>query len=227
MSERPGGGVVAAARALAAHGLVDAFGHVSAREGDVALITPAVPMVAVADAAELVELPLGEIEELPAGAPKEAWIHWAIYRRRPDVGAICRGQPASPQAVAAVADELPAVLGQGAIAGAPVPIYPDSRLVRDRERALDLAATLGDAPSLIMRGNGALSTASTPGRAMARLYLLERSADTWLRAAAVSEPRPLSDEEAAAWQGAGEELLERLWHHLRSTNPTPSGARSS
>jgi len=219
--------VVAAARALAGAGLVDAFGHVSAREGDVALITPAVPMVAVADAAELVELPLGEIEELPAGAPKEAWIHWAIYRRRPDVGAICRGQPASPQAVAAVADELPAVLGQGAIAGAPVPIYPDSRLVRDRERALDLAATLGDAPSLIMRGNGALSTASTPGRAMARLYLLERSADTWLRAAAVSEPRPLSDEEAAAWQGAGEELLERLWHHLRSTNPTPSGARSS
>jgi len=207
--------VVAAARALAGAGLVDAFGHVSAREGDVALITPAVPMAAVRDAEELVELPLGDLDELPAGAPKEAWIHWAIYRRRPEVGAICRGQPASPLAVAAVADELPALLGQGAIAGAPVPIYPDSRLVRDRERALDLAAALGDAPSLIMRGNGALSTASTPGRAMARLYLLERSADIWLRAAAVADPRPLSPDEAAAWQSAGEELLERLWHHLR------------
>jgi len=215
VSESPGGEVVAAARALAGAGLVDAFGHVSAREGDVALITPAVPMAAVRDAEELVELPLGDLDELPAGAPKEAWIHWAIYRRRPEVGAICRGQPASPLAVAAVADELPALLGQGAIAGAPVPIYPDSRLVRDRERALDLAAALGDAPSLIMRGNGALSTASTPGRAMARLYLLERSADTWLRAAAVADPRPLSPEEAAAWQSAGEELLERLWHHLR------------
>jgi ribulose-5-phosphate 4-epimerase/fuculose-1-phosphate aldolase len=216
VSEAPGGGVVAAARALAAHGLVDAFGHVSARDGDVALITPAVPMAAVADAGELLRLPLGELEELPAGAPKEAWIHWAIYRRRPEVGAICRGQPASPLAVAAVADELPAVLGQGAIAGAPVPVFPDSRLVRDRDRALELAATLGGAPSLIMRGNGALATASTPGRAMARLYLLERSAETWLRAAAVGEPRPLSSEEAAAWQGAGEELLARLWDYLRA-----------
>jgi HCOMODA/2-hydroxy-3-carboxy-muconic semialdehyde decarboxylase len=216
VSESPGGGVVAAARALAAHGLVDAFGHVSVRDGDVALITPAVPMAAVATAEELIELPLGELDELPAGAPKEAWIHWAIYRRRPEVGAICRGQPASPLAVAAVADELPAVLGQGAIAGAPVPIFGDSRLVRDRERALELADRLGEAPSLIMRGNGALATASTPGRAMARLYLLERSAETWLRAAAVGEPRPLSDAEASAWQSAGEELLERLWQYLRT-----------
>jgi HCOMODA/2-hydroxy-3-carboxy-muconic semialdehyde decarboxylase len=215
VSESPGGEVVAAARALATHGLVDAFGHVSARDGDVALITPAVPMAAVADAGELVELPLGELEELPAEAPKEAWIHWAIYRHRSEVGAICRAQPASPLAVAAVADELPAVLGQGAIAGAPVPVFPDSRLVRDRDRALELAEAMGEAPSLIMRGNGALATASTPGRAMARLYLLERSAETWLRAAAVGEPRPLSAEEASAWQGAGEELLQRLWYHLR------------
>jgi ribulose-5-phosphate 4-epimerase/fuculose-1-phosphate aldolase len=207
--------VVAAARALAAHGLVDAFGHVSAREGESALITPAVPMGAVSSADELVELPLAELEELPAGAPKEAWIHWAIYRARPEVGSICRGQPASPLAVAAVADALPAVLGQGAIAGAPVPIYPDSRLVRDRERAVELAAAMGDAPSLIMRGNGALATASTPGWAMARLYLLERSAETWLRAAAAGEPRALSADEAAAWQRAGEELLARLWDYLR------------
>jgi ribulose-5-phosphate 4-epimerase/fuculose-1-phosphate aldolase len=209
--------VVAAARALAGAGLVDAFGHVSARDGDVALITPAVPMAAVADPGELIELPLGELEDLPAGAPKEAWIHWAIYRRRPEVGAICRGQPPSTLAVAALVDELPAVLGQGAIAGAPVPVFGDSRLVRERERALELADAMDDAPSLIMRGNGALATATTPGRAMARLYLLERSADTWLRAAAAGDPRPLSAEEATAWQGAGEELLGRLWEYLRDS----------
>ena len=142
-------------------------------------------------------------------------MHWAIYRARPDVGAICRAQPVSPLAVAAVADELPALLGQGAIAGAPVPVFPDSRLVRQRGRAEELATTLGDSDSLIMRGNGALTTASTPGRALARMVLLERSADVYLRAAAAGTPRPLSAEEAAAWQGAGEELLERLWAHLR------------
>ena len=30
------------------------------------------------------------------------------------------------------------------------------------------------------------------------------------------EPHPLSDEEAAAWQMTGEELLERLWQYLRT-----------
>jgi len=216
MSDAPGGSdLVAVARALAAHGLVDAFGHVSVRDGDSALITPALPMAEVRSADQLAELPLGEIEELPAAAPKEAWVHWAIYRARPDVGAICRAQPPSPLAVAAVADELPALLGQGAIAGAPVPIYRDSRLVREPGRAEELAAVLGDADSLIMHGNGALATGSTAGRAMARIYLLERSADVYLRAAAAGEPRPLSPEEATAWQSAGEELLGRLWEYLR------------
>ena len=217
MNADPGGSELAVvARALAKTGLVDAFGHVSERLGDeLALITPATPMSEVRSSDQLVELPLGEIEELPAGAPKEAWVHWAIYRARPEVGAICRAQPPSPLAVAAVADELPAVLGQGAIAGAPVPVYPDSRLVREPGRAAELAAALGDAPALIMRGNGALATGSTAGRALARMVLLERSADTYLRAAATGTPRPLSAEEAATWQAAGDELLERLWHHLR------------
>jgi len=216
MSDDPGGEIVDAARALAASGLVDAFGHVSARRGDAALITPAAPMAAVTSPGQLVELPLGDLGELPAGAPKEAWIHWAVYRARPDVGAICRGQAPSPLAVAAVADELPAVLGQGAIAGAPVPVFPDARLVRERDRGEALAACLGAAPSLIMRGNGALATGSSPGRAFARLHLLERSADTWLRAAAAATPRPLGDDEVAFWQAAAEELLGRLWNHLRT-----------
>lgn len=217
MSADPGGSELAAvARVLAATGLVDAFGHVSERSGDgAALITPATPMSEVRSNEQLVELPLGELGELPAGAPKEAWVHWAIYRARPDVGAICRAQPPSPLAVAAIADELPALLGQGAIAGAPVPVFPDSRLVREPGRAVELAAALGEAPALIMRGNGALATGSTAGRALARLVLLERSADTYLRAAAAGTPRPLSAEEAGAWQAAGEELLERLWQHLR------------
>jgi HCOMODA/2-hydroxy-3-carboxy-muconic semialdehyde decarboxylase len=217
MSGAPGGSeLIAAARGLAASGLVDAFGHVSVRDGEGALITPASPMSEVSSPEQLVELGLGDLDELPAGAPKEAWVHWAIYRARPDVGAICRAQPPSPLAVAAIAGELPAVLGQGAIAGAPVPIYPDSRLVREPGRAVELAASLGDDAALIMRGNGALTTASTPGRALARMVLLERSASTYLQAAAAGEPRPLSAEESAAWQAAGEELLERLWSHLRT-----------
>ena len=73
---------------------------------------------------------------------------------------------------------------------------------------------LGDAPSLIMRGNGALATGTTPGRAMARSTCSSEAADIYLRAAAAGTPRPLDAGEVSAWQSAGEELLERLWQYL-------------
>lgn len=219
MSESPGGGeVIAAARTLAAIGLVDAFGHVSARTGESAMITPALPLGTVTSEEQLIELPLSSISSLPPGAPREAWIHWAIYRARPDVAAICRAQPPAAIAAAAIVAELPALLGQGALAGAPVPVHPSPLLIRDPGMAAALTASLGDAPALIMRGNGALATGSTPGRAVARIYLLERAADVYLRAAAAGEPQALGPEEATAWQGAAEELLARLWDHLRNAD---------
>lgn len=224
MSETPAASLVAAARALAGSGLVDAFGHLSVRVGpEVALITPPRPLSRLADEGELLELPLGEIEELPAEAPKEAWVHWALYRAEPELGAVCRAQPPAPLALAAVSAELPALHGQGALLGAAVPVFDDARLVRERGRAEALAALLGEHPqpaghparALIMRGNGSLAVAGTPGRAVARMALLERSARVYLAAAAAGDPRPLVPEEIEFWQTTGGELLDRLWAHLR------------
>lgn len=223
MSETPGAGLAAAARALAGSGLVDAFGHLSVRLGpDAALITPPRPLSRLGDEAELLTLPLGELEELPDAVPKEAWIHWALYRADPELGAACRAQPPAPLALAAVADELPALHGQGALLGAAVPVFDDARLVRDRERAEALAALLAEHPqpaghparALVMRGNGALAVAATPGRAVARMALLERSARVYLAAAAAGDPKPLRPEEIEFWQETGGELLDRLWSHL-------------
>ena len=228
MSESPGGSLLAAARALAASGLVDAFGHLSVRLGpDDALITPPLPLSRLGEVGELLELPLGELEQLPDALPKEAWVHWALYRADPDLGAVCRAQPPAPLAVAAITDELPALHGQGALLGAAVPVFDDARLVRDRSRAEALAARLGDCPqgaghaarALIMRGNGALAVAETPGWAVARMALLERSSQVYLAAAAAGGPRPLRPEEIEFWQASGDELLDRLWAHLRDATP--------
>jgi len=89
--------VIPAARALARHGLVDAFGHVSARVGEAFAMTAPEPLGTVD---RLVEIPV-DTDELPDSAPKEAWIHAGIYRVRPDVDGICRAQPAAVNAAVA------------------------------------------------------------------------------------------------------------------------------
>jgi HCOMODA/2-hydroxy-3-carboxy-muconic semialdehyde decarboxylase len=219
MSASPGGDLLAAARALADAGLVDAFGHLSVRlDADRALITPPRPLGGLDSEADLLELPLGELADLPAGLAKEAWIHWAIYRADPELAAVCRAQPQSPLSVAATSAAMPALHGQGALLGAEVPIFDDARLVRDRGRGEDLARTLTSSPgarAVIMRGNGAVTVASSLGRAVALMALLERSARVYLAAAAAGTPRPLRPEEVEFWQATGDELLDRLWAHMR------------
>lgn len=224
MNEGPGSTLPLAARTLAAAGLVDAFGHLSERvEADRASITPPLPLGGLYDQEALQSLPLGELADLPVGMAKEAWIHWALYRADPRIGAVCRAQPPSTLAVAAVATELPALHGQAALLGATVPVFDDARLVRDRDRAQALVACLGDSveadghppAALIMRGNGAITIGSSAGQAVARMYLLERAASTYLAAAATgARPRPLAAEEVAFWQAIEDEVLRRLWDHL-------------
>jgi HCOMODA/2-hydroxy-3-carboxy-muconic semialdehyde decarboxylase len=194
--------VIPAARALAKHGLVDAFGHVSARVGDAfAMTVPA----SLATVDRLIDVSLNG-DDLPEAAPKEAWIHAEIYRRRPDVGGICRAQPTAVNATGSIR----ARHGQGAFLGASVPIHDDARLVRTRELGNSVAATLGDGEAVVLRGNGAVTVATRPGIAMALMYVLEASARINLAGSA----RPLTDAEVESWRAAAPELLERLWAHL-------------
>ncbi|GAA1064198.1 class II aldolase/adducin family protein [Streptomyces asiaticus] len=97
---------------MSALGLVDAFGHVSAREGAAMLITPAVPLSGVTRD-DLVTVPL-DATRLPPGAPAESWLHLRVYAARPDVAAVARAQPPDVFAVAAVADRVRPLHGQGA-----------------------------------------------------------------------------------------------------------------
>jgi HCOMODA/2-hydroxy-3-carboxy-muconic semialdehyde decarboxylase len=204
------GELLAGARVLSRAGLVDAFGHISVRSGDAALITPPRPLAGVTSADELRSLPLGELDALPDGVPLEAWIHWAAYRRDPAVQAVCRAQP--PSALA-VSEELPALHGQAALVGAPVPLFDDARLVRDRARGEQVAAALGDGAAVILRGNGAVTTGRSVGHAVARMALLERAARVYL---AARDARPLRAAEVAAWQSSADELLDRYWAHLQA-----------
>jgi ribulose-5-phosphate 4-epimerase/fuculose-1-phosphate aldolase len=202
-----------AGRVLAGLGLVTAFGHVSVRAGDRMIITPAADL-AVVTAADLIEVPR-DPGALPARAPAEAWGHLRVYAARPDVGAIARAQPPAAFAAGAVLTELPVLHGQACWLGAAVPVHDDARLLRSAELADRAAAVLGRANALILRGNGALTCASTPELAVARMWLLAAACEVWLRASASGTPRPMDASEVEAWRAAEPELLPRLWQHLR------------
>ncbi len=205
--------LLAAARALAAAGLVTAFGHVAERAGAGGLrITPPRPLGSLGPGDVAQEVALGA-QELPAGVPREAWIHDAVLRARPDVGAVCRAQPAAATAAAATGLAIRPLHGQGAFVGRAVPVYDDARLVRSREQGEALAGALGATPAVLLRGNGAVTVGASPGEAVARMWVLEASAELNLRAGASA--RALEEEELRAWEAVAPEILGRIWTWLQ------------
>ncbi len=195
-------------------GLVTAYGHVSARSGTAMLITPAADL-AQGSVADLLEVPLEPGPELPAGAPAEAWAHLAMYRARPDAAAIARAQPPRAFAAAAGAGKLVPLHGQAAWLGESVPVHDDARLLRSPERAEWAARTLPRGEALLLRGNGALTLGATPGIAVTRMWLLAAACEVCLAARAAGPVTPLSAGEIASWRAVRDELLSRLWEHLR------------
>ena len=209
--------VIAAAHALDAAGLVTAFGHVSFRDGqDSFRITPPKPLGFLVADEPLSEVSLAE-DELPEGVPGEAWIHWAVYKSRPDVGGICRAQPPISTAVTSAGLPIRPLHGQGVFLGEEVPVYKDARLIRGREAGEALAEDLGNAGGIVMRGNGAVTVGTSVGAAAARMWVLERSAEMNKVAASAGTPRPLGEEEFTYWESVSEEILERIWFYLKAS----------
>ncbi len=209
--------VIAAARSLAAEGLVTAFGHVSVRqeEHDGFLITPPKPLGSLEPDESPLEVSLVE-DELPEGVPGEVWVHWAIYNSRPEVGGICRAQPPISTALASAGVPIRPLHGQGAFLGEEVPVYDDARLIRGQEAGEALARDLGSAGGIIMRGNGAVTVGSNVGTAVARMWVLEVSAEINRTAAATGTAQVLNEEEFSYWESVSEEILERIWAYLKA-----------
>jgi HCOMODA/2-hydroxy-3-carboxy-muconic semialdehyde decarboxylase len=205
--------LVEAAHVLARLGLVTAYGHVSARAGASMLITPAADLATVAEPT-IVEVPLAA-SSLPPTAPPEAWAHLALYRARPDAGAIARAQPASAFATAATTTSLVPLHGQAAWLGEAIPVHDSAHLLRSAALAERAARCLPTGEALLLRGNGALTLGATPGVAVARMWLLAAACDAFLATRAVGRVTPLTDDEMASWRAVGDELLPRLWQHLR------------
>lgn len=209
-----------AARALGRAGLVHAYGHCSARlDADRFLVAPSRPLGLVAPGEACTVVPLDG--PLPEGVLPEVRIHREIYRRRHDVHGVARVQPPKLMSLGVLGLTPVARHGFGAYFHPRPPLWDDPLLLRDDAQAARLAEQLGDAPAIVMRGNGAVLAAPSLEAAVVLAWYLEDAARVELDclAAAPVQATRLTDAQSAiraTWSGR---LLERMWDYLSAGDP--------
>ena len=203
-----------AARGLGRAGLVHAYGHVSLRlDADSFLVCAARPLELVGDLPGTVCPVEGQ---LPEGVLGEVRIHQRIYARRAEVGAVCRIMPPALMALSTQGVVPRPRHGIGAYFDR-LPLWPDPRLLRDDAAANALVEMMGEAPAIVMRGNGAVVAAETMPKAATLAWFLEDAAriERDVRAMGFAPESSLLDaEETAARQVWAGQVAERMWDWL-------------
>lgn len=213
-----------AAWALAKAGLVTAFGHCSKRiSADEFIVCAARPMALIGEREP--GTIVGVSGPLPDGVLGEVRMHQAIYRRRPDVGAICRILSPQVMALAAMGLTPSARHGFSSYFHPRVPFWPDPQLVRNDEAATGVAETLGEGNAVVVGVNGAVTAAASMPQAFALAWFLEDSARVELvvRAAGgadhASFATPESAQSRATWEGR---IAERVWEYWTAGGRPPA-----
>ncbi|HTE54562.1 MAG TPA: class II aldolase/adducin family protein [Kofleriaceae bacterium] len=203
-----------AARALARHRLVHAYGHVSARvDQQRFVVTPPHPLGRIQLDTPLV--PCSIDRDLPEAALPEVRLHQEIYRARPDVGAICRFQSPHVMALSAIGRTPHVLHGLGAYFAPRPPMWDDPTLVRDRERAAAVAVLLGSERAIVLRGNGAVTVGPSVREAACHAFFLEDAAQIALAVLPSGEHGIPYNPGQAARRGAGDtSLYDRMWEFL-------------
>jgi len=215
--------LVAGSRILAEHGVLDAYGHVSARSDkrpDRFLMSRS-RAPALVTAADLMELGM---DSEPATGDKrkgfiERYIHGEIYRARPEVMAIVHSHSPSVIPFGVTRTRLRPVYHMGSFlwSGAPVFEIRESRkdndlLIRDNALGKALAGTLGKCTCVLMRGHGMTVVGDGVQEAVFRAIYTEMNARLQLQASQLEGPIEfLSDEEGRRSSAANRGTLERPW----------------
>jgi ribulose-5-phosphate 4-epimerase/fuculose-1-phosphate aldolase len=215
--------LVAASRILAAHGVLDAYGHVSARSDkrpDRFLMSRS-RAPALVTAADLIEW--NAESETAAGDKRkgfiERYIHGEIYRARPDVIAIVHSHSPSVIPFGITRTKLRPVYHMGSFLWSGAPVWDirkvreeNDLLVRDRPLGEALAGALGKCNCVLMRGHGFTVVGESVPEAVFRAIYTEMNARLQLEAAQLEGPIEfLSEEEGRRSTAANRGTLERPW----------------
>ncbi len=215
--------LVVANRILYDQGVVDGFGHISARHDKdpnrYLLSRSMAPALVTAD--DIMEFDLDSNPTDSSGRTPylERFIHGEIYKVRPDVMAIVHSH--SP-AVLPFADTHTPLKPMNHIAGflgSGPPVFDirstagdaSDMLIRSKDLGRALAKSMGQSQILLMRGHGSVAAAQSVRHVVFRAIYTEVNARTELQAMALGKPVFLNEKEAAAAMKTNDGLVERPW----------------
>jgi ribulose-5-phosphate 4-epimerase/fuculose-1-phosphate aldolase len=200
---------VTALRIIAREGLSDAFAHLSARVGQNKMLFMPRKSPALVKKKELF------VVNFDKAVPQSA-VHQAMYRARPDAGAVIHFHSAHAILLTLVGQTVRPMHNYSAIFYEGVPVFEGTGQVETPERAAQIARLLGPAKAVLLRGHGAVVVGKTIREvAMLALYL-EESARLQTEAMKLGEPRFLESGEAekVARQTFKPASTERAWEHF-------------
>jgi ribulose-5-phosphate 4-epimerase/fuculose-1-phosphate aldolase len=215
--------LVLGSRILANEGVLDGYGHISARSdkrpGHFIMSRARAP--ALVTAADVMELD-PDSEPMPGDSRKgfiERYIHGEIYRSRPEIMAVVHSHSPSVIPFGVTKTKLRPVYHMGSFlwSGAPVWDIRDARkdndvLVRDRPLGKALAEALGECNCVLMRGHGMTVVAGSIQEAVFRAIYTEMNARLQIQAMQLEGPITfLSTEEGRGADAANRGTLARPW----------------
>lgn len=192
--------LVAGNRILAEQGVVDGYGHISARvpgRNDRYLLSRSLAPASVT-AKDIMEYDLDSnpIDQRGRGMYLERFIHGEIYRKRPDVHAVVHHH--SPSVIPFGIADVPmqAVYHMSGFVAAGIPVYEirdkdgpaTDMLIRTNPLGRALADVLGVQPAALMRGHGAVVVAPSVSLVVARSVYLEMNARLQMQAMQIAGP---------------------------------------
>jgi len=227
--------LVAASRILAQQGVLDAYGHVSARSDrkPERFVMSRSLAPALVTAADLMELD-PDSEALAGDKRKgfiERYIHGEIYRARPEVMAIVHSHSPSVIPFGVTRTKLRPVYHMGSFLWSGAPVFDirkiredNDLLIRDRPLGQALAGGLGKCNCVLMRGHGMTVIGDSVPEAVFRAIYTEMNARLQLQASQLEGPIEfLSEEEGRRSSAANRGTLERPWELWKRS---VAGARS-
>ena len=214
--------LVAANRVLAMEGVLDGYGHMSARApgrpGHFILSRSLAPQLVTLD--DLMEH--GPDSE-PVGDDRkgylERFIHGEVYRARPDVMAVIHSHAETVVPFGITRGKLRPVYHMASFLWSGVPVF-DMRafreesdlLVRDRPMGEALAKTLGPCPCVLMRGHGMTVVGESLPEAVFRAIYTATNAKLQLQAGQLEGPITfLSEAEGRLATESNRPTIERPW----------------
>lgn len=215
--------VVTANHVLAHLGVVDGFGHVSARlpGTDDRFVISRSRAPALVGRDDLMTLDLdGTPTEGDERRPYlERHIHGETYRLRPDVGAVVHSHAPSVLPFTISPTPLGAAFHLAAFLGAGPPVFDiadrfgaTDMLVRTPAQGAALAEVLGDASAVLMRGHGFVTVGTSVPEAVARAVYTAVDATVLAQAHGLGgTPQVLDAAEAELAEGPNRQVVTRAW----------------